>query len=244
MHGQIILTLGVAFVGAVLGYMVGGSASPVVSVAIPAIFGLAMMALGLMQPSLPNKEILELLIAHGDKVDSIPEVVDNRSRAKTAPRRIGVSLITFSIAYLIAATLGSKVRIDNLLTSKVNAPPFPWETSKVKPENISIALEWIALQGRLRDLGYDDSQIDALFELQVQDWKNRVAITNSPCLDSDKPTTNNSKAPNNIPSLENLLKQTEAPKGKPFANQPPKDLMDKLKELKQPGSATQGPYPG
>jgi uncharacterized membrane protein YfcA len=49
MQPQAMLLLGIAFVAGTVGYMVGGSGTPVVSVAIPAVFGLVVTAVGLLQ---------------------------------------------------------------------------------------------------------------------------------------------------------------------------------------------------
>ena len=79
-----LLVIGVATVSATVGYMFGGSATPVVSVAVPAVFGLAITALALMQGTLPSKEYTELLKTLGDSAGKTSET---RSIAKECARR-------------------------------------------------------------------------------------------------------------------------------------------------------------
>jgi len=174
MGGQVILTTGVAFVAGTLGYMVGGSATSVVAVAVPVVFGLVVSSIGLMQASQPSKEILDLIKTAGDKADTIQEVIDYRARTKFAPKRIGITLIVFSIAYFAFGTLGAYVRINHLLGKRAPAHAYPWVKSETKPPTVSAALEWVELQSRLLELGYEESRILEIYEIQVNEWKEEV----------------------------------------------------------------------
>lgn len=246
MLGHAILVFGIAFVGATLGYMVGGSASPVVSVAVPAVFGLIATAIGLMQGNALSKDVLEVLKAHGDKANEFPEIREIRRRSKSAPLNIGISLIVFSIAYLSAATFGAKVRIDNLLATRPQAPSFPWASSAAKPPNIAAALDWIALQGALSDLGYDEGRIKQLYEIQTRDWTSRTVIGQSTAPPASQPAPSTAPV---VPSStsgdawKEWLKQSNTPKGNPFANEPAKDVLDKYKARQQPGTPAPGQLP-
>lgn len=171
MKSDSILALGVASVGATLGYMVGGSASPVVGVAVPAIFGLVVASLGLLQANQPSKEFLEFLKTHGESANSLPEVAEYRSRVRMAPARLGVLLMVFSAAYLVAATIGAKVRIGKLLVPSIPAAAFPWDANTTKPATIAEALQWLALQSRLIELGYNDDRIRELYGIQAVEWQ-------------------------------------------------------------------------
>ena len=175
MPQQLLLLLGIAFVAATVGYMAGGSGTPVASVAIPAVFGLVVTALGLLQAAQPNKDLLEYLKSSGEKADTQPDIVEYRKRTKSAPARIGIALIVFSSAYLVAATFGAKVRIDNVLAPKKEAREFPWAKSDTKPPTIAAALEWMALQARLNELGYETDRISVLYAIQVAEWKSLAA---------------------------------------------------------------------
>jgi hypothetical protein len=243
MNNQLVLSLGVASIGATIGYMVGGSSSPVVSVAIPAIFGLVVTGIGLMQVATPNKDLLEFIKAHGSDAETVPEIKTYRTESKKAPGRIGLTLIVFSVAYLAAATLGAKVRIDNWLVTHHSAPAFPWASKETKPPTIEGALEWIALQHRLRDLGYAEKNILELYDIQVKEWK---AIANAPVRApivqvDPKPAAQATPLIDPKPSaggvdLDKYFKDLERRKGNPFAHQPPsKSLGDPLKDLNRPG---------
>lgn len=239
------LLLGIAFVAATVGYMAGGSGTPVASVAIPAVFGLVATALGLLQASQPSKDLLEYLKSVGEKGDSQPDVVEYRRRVKSAPGRIGIALIVFSIAYLAGATVGAKIRIDGLLAPKPQASEFPWAKNDTPPPTIAAALEWMALQARLSELGYEPDRIAVLYAIQVAEWKSlatqaQATTTSTEEIDTSRPDTQKEKTEKLI---QEWLKQG-AGKGNPFANQPSKDLFEKLREFDVPGKTPAGALPG
>ena len=241
MGDRIYVALGVGFVGITVGYMAGGSASPVASVAIPAVFGLVVTAVGLLQAVQPNKDYVELVRTYGEEAKNIPEIAEYRSRARAAPANVGIALMVFCIFYLSAATFGAKVRIEGLLVTKSTPPAFPWAKSATTPPTIESALEWIALQSRLRSLGYEDQRIQSLYEIQVLEWQTLVA-TKQRTPDGSAPAKLPSSAASGVRlSSDELLKQwhqlPEVMRGHPFANQPPKELRDKL-------NGTDGPSVG
>ena len=232
MEDRIFVALGVGFVGLTVGYMAGGSASPVISVAIPAVFGLVVTAVGLLQAVQPNKDYVELVRTYGEEAKNIPEIAEYRSRAKAAPANVGIALVVFCICYLSAATIGAKVRIEGLLVTKIAPPAFPWAKSAIAPPTIESALEWIALQSKLRSLGYADQRIQSLFEIQVLEWQARAAAKQRTPDGSAVPNPPSTAASGARLSSDELLKQwfqlPEAVRSNPFANQPPKELRDKL----------------
>ena len=249
MSTQLLLLVGIAFVAATVGYMAGGSGTPVASVAIPAVFGLAVTALGLLQASQPSKELLEYLKTAGDKADVQPDIIEYRKRVKDAPGRIGIALIVFSVAYLLAATFGAKVRIDGLLLPTKEAREFPWAKSDTKPPTIAAALEWMALQTRLTELGYNSDRISVLYSIQVAEWKSLAAQAQTQAAAG---STEKGEAASKVGTVkpsgaEDLLKEwlkQGAVKGNPFAHQPPKELIEKLKGLGGPGKTPSGAIPG
>src|SRR4051812_22810641 len=121
LRGHLLLVFGVAAIGLTIGYMVGGSATPVVAIAVPAVFGLVVTAVGMIHTA-PSKELLEAIKALGEKADTAPEILDFRARQRHAPARIGVALVAFSLAYLGGATLGASVRINHFLATTPSAP--------------------------------------------------------------------------------------------------------------------------
>lgn len=247
MRSQFVLVAGIAFVAATIGYMTGGSGTPVVSVAIPAVFGLVVTALGLLQASQPSKELLEYLKVEGTKADQQPEIIEYRKRSESAPLRVGVALLVFSTFYMTGVTFGAKVRIEGLLLPNREAKPFPWLDSSNPPPSLALALEWIALQSRLSDLGYKSEQISVLYAIQVAEWERAKtqARPNPNASDRDDATKGDkarSKAPEDVdvihgdPSKQlqqgelfrDLFKQgAGTPKGNPFANQPANQFKNK-----------------
>jgi hypothetical protein len=181
MRDSIVLLSGVAAVATILGYMIGGSATPVVSVAVPAIFGLVLSAIGLFQRRHPSQDFLEFIRRAGSDAEAIPEVAEYRRSTRLAEARIGYVLITFSLFYLAGTVVGSKVRIDGLLAREVPAPPFPWSQSE-PPKTLEAATGWIALQHRLIQLGYTEQQIASLYAVQLQEVKEaeRLQQANQP----------------------------------------------------------------
>lgn len=169
MKDNVLLLLGIGCVGIMLGYMVGGSSSPVISIAVPTIFGLVITALGLMKAPQPSKNLLKFLRSYGADASSIPEIKDFRNRNQLAPNLIGLTLIIFSCTFFIAAYYGSESRIKN--HSELDAAlEFPWSDNTTKPLTINSALGWIALQQRLYEIGYDHARIKELYEIQVKEW--------------------------------------------------------------------------
>jgi proteasome assembly chaperone (PAC2) family protein len=105
-----LLLAGISAVGITLGYMVGASATPVVSVAVPAVFGLVLAALGLLQKNAPPKELLEFLKASGEDAAKIPEIAEFRRISKQGAQRVGASLLVFSLSYIMGLAAGSLLR--------------------------------------------------------------------------------------------------------------------------------------
>jgi hypothetical protein len=247
MPQQLILLIGIAFVAATVGYMAGGSGTPVAGIAIPAIFGLMVTAVGLLQAVQPSKEFLEFIKAAGDKADTQQDIVDYRQRARSAPSRVGVALIVFSAAYLSAATFGAKVRIDGLLISNLQAQEFPWASNKTKPPSISAALEWMALQSRLTELGYSSNRIAQLYAIQVAEWdatnvQSKVTAVVVKTVDG-KQNSGITDAAANGDFFKEIVKQNTV-KGTPFTHQPPKELIDKVNRIGVPDRTHTGVIPG
>lgn len=247
MPALLTLLLGIASVAAIVGYMAGGSGTPVASVAIPAVFGLVVTALGLLQASQPSKDLLEFLKSEGEKGDSQQDIKEYRRRVKSAPGRIGIALIVFSGAYLAGATFGAKVRIDGLLVSKPAAREFPWASSDTKPPTIAAALEWMALQARLSELGYSTNRISDLYSIQVAEWRNLAAQaqTATRVAGQDAGLSKSETAKEITPEdlTREFLKHTEKG-GNPFAIQAPKELIEKLNGIGAPGKGLGGAMPG
>lgn len=181
MRNETWLILGVASVGAVLGIMVGASATPVVSVAAPTLFALAAATIGLVQTSQINKEVTETIKELGAQTQSSPELTTLRTQLATAPRRLGLILFAFSFAYLISIVVGAKARTNDWLVTNPTPPSLPWKSSGLLPPDIHTAFEWIAIQHKLKSLGYDDETIIALYAIQASEWaRSRTSNSEAP----------------------------------------------------------------
>lgn len=150
------LYIGVLSVGAVLGYMVGASNSPVVGTAIPSVFGLVVLAIGAI------KDRGRPATSGGTEVESEERRGMNHLFSSFhSARPLGIMLTIFSVTYFAALLGGTEVRAASIK----NAPPhFPWPNAK-PPANVEDALEWLAVQQQLIAYGYSPEQVQALYAL-------------------------------------------------------------------------------
>jgi hypothetical protein len=142
-------------------------------------------------------------------------------------------LVAFSVAYLAGAALGARIRIDGLVAHKSSAPAFPWSGHSSKPPTIDSALEWLALQDRLRQLGYADARIAELYQIQADEWKQRATSLATAKEAIDRAGSGASSPARGKTATDVLLEEwlKRAQSAAPFANQPAKELADKLEKL-------------
>jgi hypothetical protein len=167
---NLLLPIGISSVGGVLGLMVGASATPVVSVAVPTIFALAAAAIGVVQSSRVNKETAEAIKVLRKDPDTASEIAPLLAELRVSSSRLGVLLVAFSCFYLAGVVVGAKARIADWLTDAQVAPPLPWASGKNEPPDIDAALQWIVLQHKLRKLGYSDAAVGLLYDVQTKEW--------------------------------------------------------------------------
>jgi hypothetical protein len=67
--------------------------------------------------------------------------------------------------------LGAKSRINEWFAPPSEQRQLPWATSGFTPPTTSDALEWIAVQDKLLSLGYNQTQIQQIYSIQVAEWK-------------------------------------------------------------------------
>lgn len=147
------LYIGVSSTAVALGYMVGASVSPVVASVIPAVFGLVLVAFGVLKDH-------GLRVGVEDKGTTAvePEKANLASRAGIRP--LGIMLTVFAISYLGAAILGTEIRAR----ASVAEQQFPW-TEKNRPTKRKTVLEWLVVQERLVAYGYTPDQVRQVYEL-------------------------------------------------------------------------------
>lgn len=174
-----VLLLGISAIAAPLGFMVGGSATPVVGIILPAIFGLVVTAVSLYPTKFPSKDQLEIfteLQKNGLLTQYLELIKDQQSKA---PLKIGLILLVFGVVYQLGAITGTTARTHQwFLPEQKVAPKFPWSLSK-RPVSAAAAFEWITLQSGLLTLGYTNEQIAELYKIQVSEWDALEAIDKS-----------------------------------------------------------------
>ena len=164
MNKYIYLIVGLSITGFTIGYMMGGYATPVVSVVIPLLFGLIVVSFGLLQQVktknipeniLNNKELLEFFFDKADKT------------SKEILKVVGMALIFFSSFYLVGIYAGSTTRINLLFK---DSPGFPWSEEN-KPSKISDARTWLNWQIELKNEAYTNDEISTLYQIHYTELK-------------------------------------------------------------------------
>jgi hypothetical protein len=148
---QLSLAVGLAVTAGVLGFMVGGSESPVVSTVIPAAFALLIPAFGLIKgraSSSPNE----------------PEhnAEQGHQTARVSPHMmflVGIMLTVFSGSYVLGALVG--IRFREALPSR--SLGLPWATKEQQPP-VDEALQWLVVQSRLLEYGYNLKDVRTLYD--------------------------------------------------------------------------------
>ncbi|WP_321401270.1 hypothetical protein [Maridesulfovibrio sp.] len=149
---NIILIFGLSVAGLTVGYLTGASGSPVVSIVLPLLFGLAATGLALFQPAKQLSNIPKEKINDHEWIKSFMEGV--QSGQKKTKQLIGLSLIFFSIFYLSGTVIGAKARIEHWIV-KPKIKTMPW-TKETRPKTIDEALTLIMVTEQLANLGYTD----------------------------------------------------------------------------------------
>jgi hypothetical protein len=193
-HGQqtLWLGLGVGSIALVVGYMVGASSTPIVSVAVPAVFGLVITAVGFLRSTGIEEKISALkktldraAIAsnsanEAEKVSSDPSTqIDSllasvRQELSVTPERLGKVLVFFTVFYIVGLSFGTYARI-----AQIFSPPtprhLPWaDVANIRrPPTAEDAIDWIGVQEQLLALGYSQAQVSELYAIQVDEWNTR-----------------------------------------------------------------------
>jgi hypothetical protein len=201
------LGVGIGSIALVVGYMVGASQTPVISVVAPAVFGLVITALGFIGGSGSDKkiEVLKELLA---QVKSIPqeesiaakidvehlgqverEIAVIKDEIILTPERVGKMLVIFTSFYILGLSFGTYARVTNLYSPTV-ARKLPWVSSPniKRPPTSADAVDWIALQDQLLERGYTTEQINEIYKIQVDEWdKNQASASASPVATTGEP---------------------------------------------------------
>lgn len=167
---------GCAAASGTLGLLVGASQSPVAGTFVTAVFGLAVGAFGVYD----QRRAVSLLEEARNALDA--ESAELRSKAgrkldselagvfRLDSSRVGKILLVFAVSFVIGLIGGAQVRASGWPRVAQSSRDFPWEeaTAPTIPFN---ALDWIAIQENLLDIGYSSKEVKDLYEIQAKIWK-------------------------------------------------------------------------
>lgn len=172
---RFVLFLGLGFVSACLGYITGASATPVVGVIIPAIFGLVTLAFAVISSNELKSQIAllaEQLNISETEQPSLSKLLSTLDYERGKKTFLGIAMVVFSFFYVLGSVVGGVARTHEWFAprpvQKVNF--LPWEDDDIKePETLSDAVDWIELQESLKALGYNSTQIKSLYLMHVEE---------------------------------------------------------------------------
>lgn len=113
-HPHLWFYVGLSFTGICLGYMVGASNSPVVGSVIPGVFGLVVLAFGVL-----GGEVSHAAVRGQSHADALGQ--DIRQWSLGGVRFLGIALTVFAASYFCVAIFGTGWRT---VASRPVAPPF------------------------------------------------------------------------------------------------------------------------
>lgn len=178
------LFFGLGLVSACLGYLTGASATPVVGVIIPAIFGLVTLGFATLAQKDTKFKISSLLEKTNVSESNtllVEDLLKTVEDSKSTRLFLGVAMSIFAILYTSGTVIGSISRNHAWFAPRPSLDPksLPWEaTASEKPATLSDAISWIELQERLKVLGYTQEQLDVLYVLYLEDVKNPENVRN------------------------------------------------------------------
>jgi hypothetical protein len=163
------LLVGLAAVTFTVGYMIGGSQTPVVGAVIPAVFGLLASAASVVRSrSNANKG------TNREDPDSEQErVLGESSRFEdssvwwASPAVVGKCMLVFGLFFLTGTVVGGLARVNQwLVVPRHAALSESFGLTKADTElDLKSALEWVTLRGALQDTGCTDDELAAIFSI-------------------------------------------------------------------------------
>ena len=160
-RNQIWIVIGISAFSLVLGFLIGSSNSPVIGAAISSLFGVILSFISLIEADSEKRFKLNY-----DRLNSTGKI-----------------LFCFSISLLAGVISGDNYRNNNISLLK-EQQIFPWSTQP--PENTYEALDWIVTSQKLKQIGYSNDQIKALYKIrekEISKYKNDTVSNSS--LDKD-----------------------------------------------------------
>ena len=162
------LLSGLAAVAFAVGYMAGGSRTPVVATLVPAVAGLVVTALGLLGANPLKRAAASLKAREAQPPGEEDERILARLKEEVAVARelVGKGMVVFVTAYLPGMLLGSLARVNGWMLFERTSPlseAWGWNEQN-SITDLELALDWILLRQQLGDLGCTDDEIAALFQ--------------------------------------------------------------------------------
>jgi hypothetical protein len=151
-HAYKIFFVGIILISVLIGYLTGVSLSAVVSVVIPAVFGVLGIALAIISESKSKEDI------SGEEKLKVPRI---------KIMIVGSVLIFFSVSYFCGVLIGVNVR---------NATPMktlPWNNQQLPPR-ADLAFEWVIIQDYMISQGYRNEDVRNMYKIQFKEWNGRA----------------------------------------------------------------------
>lgn len=198
MHENTKLYIGLSVIGLTVGFMIGGSSTPVVGVAVPVLLALALpLARSHQQKNVEDRliKLQELAVASESQQEkgnlAVPSItstilkeIKRHQEKLTSPSgpNLGVSVAVLGGVLLAGSIAGAYARV----WPSTLPHAFPWKSCKASdieegadfcpPSNLDEAIGWVALTQKLRALGYNEEQISMLYSIYDKEVKSAESI--------------------------------------------------------------------
>jgi hypothetical protein len=174
-RSSIALLVGLAMVGLVMGYMTGGSATPVVGAVIPAVGALGTLGLEFLKSRAAETrrdQLKDALAATPNERDqaTLASALAAAQPARTSGRDIGFALIAMSAGFFIGSLGGTYARTHDVFAPRHAAQaPLPWENKKEwEAKNCNLTsdamMRFVLLRRDLAAMGYSAAQTATFLE--------------------------------------------------------------------------------
>jgi hypothetical protein len=189
-----VLLLGLLALSFVVGFMVGGSSTPVVSVALPALLALLPLGLDALKRK-ADKEWREQALRVLDKQPheaekaQIEKALAEKPQPTLSAGRLGAALLALSIGCLAGSVVGGLARVRDWYRAPSPGvmAPLPWDdrdwdggSCTLTPETM---IGFINIRNDLLTVGYSSTQVERMFELTQDHWcvpEEKIATRTAP----------------------------------------------------------------
>ena len=176
-----MLMMGLVALSFVVGFMIGGSSTPVVSVALPALLALIPIGLEALKRKADKEwreqafRLLEKNPAEADKARIEAALLD-KPEAIMSPGRLGAALLALSVGCLAGSVVGGLARVRDWYQAPSPGvmAPLPWDdrgwdgaSCTLTPETM---IGFVNIRNDLLTVGYSATQVDRMFELTRDHW--------------------------------------------------------------------------